>query len=154
MTPDDHAKALGKLVTNLQSLETWVRVALWRASPNRDLDTRLDFDEMPVGTVLPSNELVDYADLRTLLRKFNAQMRAQNKSEIDLSLVDLRDALAHGRVMATDGGFPLRLYKFSKPDQSGEVSVTFNTCLTSTWFNRQLHELKSAIDIAVRESGA
>jgi len=154
ITPDAHAKSLGMLVTNFQSLETWVRIALWRASPNRDPFTRLDFEEMPVGTVLPGNELVDYSDLGTLLRKFNAKMRAQNKEEIDLSLVELRDAIAHGRVMATDGGFPLRLFKFSKPNKNGEVSVTFNACLTPTWFERRIHDLKSAIDAAVHEAQA
>jgi hypothetical protein len=154
MTPDAHAKSLGKLVTNFHSLETWVRIALWRASPNKDPFTRLDFEEMPVGTLLPANELVDYSDLGTLLRKFNAQMRAQDKEEIDLSLVELRDAIAHGRVMATDGGFPLRLFKFSRPDKNGDVSVTFNACLTPTWFERRIHELKCAIDTAVREAHA
>jgi hypothetical protein len=51
---------------------------------------------------------------------------------VDRRLVGVRDALAHGR-LCTPGRLPLTLYKFGKPDRSGNVPVEHITVVSAQW---------------------
>jgi len=55
-------------------------------------------------------------------------MNSKGRDLIDRSIVDIRDAIAHGRVAADEEGGQLRLLKFSKP-KDGFVEITFYTLL-------------------------
>ena len=56
---------------------------------------------------------------------------------LDSSIVQARDAIAHGRLCAKVPEFPLTLWRFGKPNESGTVSVEQITELTSAWFREQ-----------------
>jgi hypothetical protein len=58
--------------------------------------------------------------------------------------VKVRDALAHGRVMAATEGGILRLIKFDKP-KDGKVRVSVNEHLTSAWFTEQKTLVRKAL---------
>jgi hypothetical protein len=61
-------------------------------------------------------------------------------NRVDASIVALRDALAHGRVL-TQGGFPMRLVKFSRP-VNGVVMVEYAELVDPDWILRQMERVK------------
>jgi hypothetical protein len=144
MTLDEHARQLGGLVGNFQSLEFLLRVFLQGSAPLDGIPYGTDIYSFPIGTVLPENELTNYDSLGKLIRRFNAEMTVQGRPEIDGSLVEVRDALAHGRVSSDAEDKDLRLLKFSRP-KNGKVRVTFNEELTDVWFASQKKRVVEAV---------
>ena len=102
MTQEEHARYLGGLVSNFQSLEFILRAFLQQlpTAPQFGLAHGTDIYSFPVGAELPLNELTSYDTLGELVKKFNSEMNGNEASKIDVTLVALRDALAHGRVSA------------------------------------------------------
>ena len=145
MTPADHSASLGEVVHNLQALETWLRLVLLKLEPSQHSNACIDFEHIRVGELLAKTELTNYDDLATLIRRFNRKMEAKGSKPINLALVDLRDAIAHGRVLGTKSGFPLRLVKFSKPS-SGQVKLVVNELMSYRWFNLQIRRTNRAIE--------
>lgn len=145
MTPSEHSSYLGKLVHNFQALETWLRYALLELERSEHSHAQIDFANIAEGATLSLSELTDYADLATLIRRFNRHMEAKNTKTLNLALVGIRDAIAHGRILGTENGFPLRLIKFSKP-RSGNVTLVVNEVMDDEWFQLQLLRTKRAID--------
>jgi hypothetical protein len=131
MTLDDHARGLGGLLGNFHSLEFVLRVFLNRLPGARPMGVPpgTDIYLSPVGTELPENDMTSYDSLGQLFAKFNAEMVKRGKAQLDMRLVELRDALAHGRVSAAMPDDTLRLIKFDKP-RNGRVRVTFNELMT------------------------
>ena len=148
MTLDEHVKQLGRLVGNFQSLEFILRAFLQELPTARPIGIPegTDIYSYPVGTELPENELTSYDSLGDLIEKFNAEMEMRGLSKIDPTLVEVRDALAHGRVSASSKNDNLRLLKFDKP-KNGKVRVVFNEKLTETWFANQIKRVYEAIQI-------
>lgn len=99
----------------------------------------------PVGTELPENDITSYDSLGQLFTKFNLEMLSRGHPQLDMGLVDLRDALAHGRVSAAVQDDTLRLIKFDKP-KNGKARVTFNELMTEQWFTSQ----KARIIVALK----
>lgn len=98
-TEKDYPRLLGGLVGNLHSLEFALRVYLGQRIAAARLACGTDVYDFPVGAELPLTDLTSYATLGMLLREFNDDMRRACKPEIDETIVLLRDALAHGRVL-------------------------------------------------------
>jgi hypothetical protein len=132
---DEHARHLGGLLGNLQSLEFSLRLFLNRMPGARPIGLSLGIDlyAASVGTEVPESDLTSYDTLRMLVTKFNAEMKRRGKAGLDPFFVELRDALAHGRVSAAVPDDHLRLLKFDKPI-NGKVRVTFNEVMTEDWF--------------------
>ena len=151
MNLDEHARHLGGLIGNLQSLEFLLRIALSKlpGARARGVPSGEDFYLSPVDSLLPENDLTSYDSLGDLISKFNKEMDKQGKLKIDESLVAIRDALAHGRVSASVSDETLRLLKFDKP-QDGRVRVVFNEELSEEWFMRHKSRVRDAIDIAAQ----
>jgi hypothetical protein len=155
MTPDDHALQLGRLVGNFQSLEFALRAFL------QDLPTAKPFGAphgtdiytSPVDTELPENEFTSYDSLAQLMRKFNFEMQKRGRSRLDETLVEIRDALAHGRVSASRPNKTLRLLKFSRP-QNGRVRITFNETMSPGWFRVQNDRVLLAIQTVAQNLGS
>lgn len=145
MTPSEHASYLGQLVANFQCLETWLRLALLQLEPYQHALARTDFENISVGAPLAKNELTDYATLGKLIDRFNARMAAKGAKTINVALVSIRDSIAHGRVMGTASGFPLRLVKFSEP-KAGQVTLVVNEVMDENWFNLQIRRTYRAIE--------
>jgi hypothetical protein len=73
-----------------------------------------DLYSFSVGQNLPESDLTSYASLGALIAKYNDTAQEQGLTKIDDTLVEIRDALAHGRVSAELTSDTLRLIKFSK----------------------------------------
>ena len=131
---------------NFQSLEFALRAFLQTLPSARPLGIPhgIDIYTYPVGTELPESELTSYDSLGKLIDKFNAEMNARGLSGIDPRLVEIRDALAHGRVSSASIDDNLRLLKFDKP-LNGKVRITFNEKMTEAWFAAQTKYVYEAI---------
>jgi hypothetical protein len=152
MTLDEYAKNLGGLIANLLSLEISLRGFLRNLpdAPPSGLPHGTDIYTCAVGTVLPETDFTNYSSLFSLIKKVNAELIRQKVSpQIDISLVDLRDALAHGRVSAPVEGNIMRLIKFSKPAK-GYVEITVNEEMTADWFSEQRKRILEAMQIVAK----
>jgi hypothetical protein len=92
MNYDDHCIGVGRLCGDLQGLEVTLRLFLTQANPTKNYVTSLD-------------------TLGPLVGEYNRQLsKAEQSFSVDVSVVDIRNALAHGLV---SGGrrtrFPLTL---------------------------------------------
>jgi hypothetical protein len=152
MNGDEHVQRLGKVVGNLQSLEFALRGALANMHGSRKVhpDHGVDVLAFPVGSVVPESDLTDYASLGKLVEMFNLGALASGGRTVNTHVVELRDALAHGRTYTHNREFPLRLVKFDKP-RDGKVRVAYSEVMDHAWFDRQRDLLNDCID-AVRPS--
>ncbi len=140
---DPWALRLGKLVSSLQGLEFILRAFLYeRVTPAA---LRFPFGHSPyadpVGTLVPTNPLTDYATLGDLIRRYNSYVGPIDPSwQIENDVVGIRDALAHGRVSSSTPGDDLELIKYLRPSKSApetvRVSVRFR--LTSAWLEQEI----------------
>lgn len=147
MTLDEHARHLGGLLANFQSLEFILRGFLQNSPSARPIGIPYGTDiySLPVGTDLPESELTSYDSLGQLIEKYNVEIAKLGQPPIDETLVEIRDALAHGRASTDHPENNLRLLKFSKPDKARRVRITFNETLSSDWFTAQKKRVLEAI---------
>lgn len=116
---ESYALALGKIVSNLHGLELLLRVFLHNADKKRyrSPPPEVDPDKIKVAADVAENYFTNYDSLGDLIKRYNGLVAGLKAPElrIDETLVRLRDALAHGRVLGSKPEPPLRLYKFGKP---------------------------------------
>jgi hypothetical protein len=136
------SEAMAGLQLNLRSLEFLLRVSL-----RTDAISEIDLTGYKVGDTLPLTAVTDYASLGDLVRRHNLRVSEPNKwLRIDSRLVELRDALAHGRYVGTQDGEKWYLVKFSKPVKRADtVAVTFHQELTEEWLSLQAGYVLDAI---------
>ena len=108
-----------------------------------------DIYKFPVGTELPESELTSYDSFGKLIKKFNDEMSSRNLSGIAPELVEIRDALAHGRVSAASVDDNCRLLKFDRP-VNGKVRVVFNERMTEVWFATQKKRVYEAFQFVAK----
>ena len=147
----EYARYLGGLMANFHSLEFILRAFLQELPTAKpiSISSGTNLFSSPVGTELPENEITSYDSLGQLIGKFNSVMESRGLAEIDKTLVDVRDALAHGRVSADSPNDTLLLLKFDKP-VNGRVRVVFNEKLTKPWFDAQIKRVHEAILLVVK----
>lgn len=144
-----YALLVGKLVINLQGLELLLRTFL-QEQPGAD-PTGLPADQHifspTVGSILNLCPLTNWDTLGELIGKYNAIAEAKSRPTLDPTLVDIRDALAHGRIAALEFGTPTRLIKYSKPlkPHKKTVQVTFSALLNEDWFSKQVVRVSAAM---------
>lgn len=134
MSLEKHALLLGSILGNLQSLEFAIRCALY--NHERQLDSSLEdfsLQGFKVGDEVPENALTDYSTLRELVIKYNRVIATGEEEKLDLGVVWLRDALAHGRISASHPKTPLNLLKFSKPERGVSIRVTLAEEMSRAW---------------------
>jgi len=138
MILEEYAQHLGGLLANFQSLEFVLRAFLQGLPAARPFGFPhgTDLYSLPVGSDAPENEFTSYDTLGQLIFSYNKEMQSRGRALVDASLVDVRDALAHGRISAAAPGDTLRLLKFSRA-QHGRVRVTFNETMSAAWFHAQ-----------------
>jgi len=144
---DKHALRLGKLVGNIQSLEFALRAFL--VNNEIDLGSRFpqsaNLHDMNEGDIAPLNSFTNYDNLGQLIKKYNNNPRILSAGlTIDETLVDIRDAVAHGRVSAATPSSSLKLLKFDKP-KNNQVKVTFSVTMTKEWFGEQVRRVYNAV---------
>ena len=129
--------SLGKLYGNFHSLEFALRAYLYSRDPTIPFEHGVDLGQLKVGQDVPLNAFTNFDSLGKLISKFNVYMAEHRPSEIiDSTIVDLRDALAHGRVSGATSALPLRLLTFSAPKRDA-VRVTWSEELSPTWLDQQ-----------------
>ena len=134
--------SIGKIVVNLQSLEFLLRLFLQNVQ-NPKAASRYapyDFTNLTVGAWVPLDFLTSYDGLKELIQKVNSTLEARGLSErIDESIVQLRDAIAHGRVLGNEAEGPFHIFKFSKPNKSKtQVKVGLSVEMTPEWLAAQV----------------
>jgi len=134
MDDDAHALGLGRLIANLQSLELMLRAYLALTSDDEEADGRRLIGK-GVGDKVPEDPFTDYDSLRQVIRRYNAKV-ADPELSVSEDVVEIRDALAHGRISAWSPEFPLQLLTFAKP-QDATVEITQLVTLTEEWFAEQ-----------------
>jgi hypothetical protein len=134
---EEHTQWVGAIVTNLQALETVLRYFL--ATLRNEV---VEFPK-PGDQTAKFSYLTWHTSLGKLIRTFNeALAEAEKKFEVDIGVVHIRDAIAHGRLVTTEE-LPFRLWKFGA-NRNGRVGIEFSEELTADW-------LKSTSDVIVRE---
>jgi len=133
-----YSEGLGKTLANLQSLEFLLRLFLHNTQPNPAwLDKGLD--EMVVGDVVAETPLTDWSSLAVLIDRYNAAVEQRPPLRVSKSVVDLRDAIAHGRMFMTDIAATPIMIKFEKP-ASGRTRVTFRASSTK-WLDQAIQDV-------------
>ena len=117
-----------------------MRGVLLSREPKRD--PGFDLFSLAVEDEVPENALTNFDTLGQTLRKYNASVAKGFR--VDESVVDLRDALAHGRVLSAARSFPLRLFKFSKAI-GHKVKVTHAETLDLAYLRAQVRRLLDEI---------
>lgn len=139
---DIYAYHLGTLVGNLHSLEVALHVALskgnWVLSP--DLST---------GQEVGHDAVNQWAYLPNLVQRYNEAVEPLNPEWVlarGEDIVQLRNALAHGIVIARSPQPPLRLIKFGKVSRSKDKAlVEFSAEMTNEWLIEQRRLIWDAI---------
>jgi len=142
MTSDDHAKNLGRLMVNLQSLEFALRAVLLKHKEGSEPSGNLE--NLTVGDCVPVNSFTSYASLGELIEEFNKLVSQRHSAcRVDPAVVDTRDALAHGRVAGKGLEGPMELLKFGRRKPTGQgqakcVPVTHAVTMDKQWFDQQI----------------
>lgn len=146
----DYAAALGRLMANLASLERSLRSVLYAIGhpPHTALPTGMFLWTMRPADQVPLNALTSWATLGELIAAFNASHQTHNPPlSVDPALKTLRDAFAHGRLVAADEtSTHLVLMRFRQPTGTSVV-VEDRYELTIDWMNTQIIRSREAIDI-------
>lgn len=134
MTLEEYTFGIGKLIVNLHSLEFALRAFLW----NRESTSSWAFlESLREGESVPENAFTNYDTLGQLISKYNAFVSNRFPDlQVAPSLVDLRDALAHGRAASSVPSPPVRLLKFGRP-AGGSVTVTHAIVVDAPWLSEQ-----------------
>lgn len=144
---DRYALALGKLVGNLSSLESAVRIALHYLNvPADDRAPTFGLSDVAVGDTVLLTSVSKWASLGGLIADFNGHHRDSRPDLLlDEGIVDIRNAFAHGMVSAESTTSPLILLKFGSA--SGDrVPITAKYTLTEIWMADQVKRVYVAID--------
>jgi hypothetical protein len=139
MTDDEHLIGWGKVSGNLLSLEHLLRLFLCEAHGEK-----LEYPQ-PGQHDVALTHLTNRDSLGDIIAEFNAQLRtSEGKYGIEIGVVGIRDALAHGRLV-TLTAYPLTLYKFGRPQQ-GRASVENADLLDVAWFEKKRSLVRDQID--------
>jgi len=138
MDLSEHATMMGKLLVSFQCLEYALRAFLYERHdpPHEPLAAGTDLDTMAFGDVLPENAITRWDSLTHLIKRYNRAI-TDGQLKVDPSLVDLRDALTHGRMAASLSERNLALIKFTRPF-AGRVEVGFREELSKEWMENQI----------------
>ena len=139
MNGEDHLIGLGKVIGNLHTLEVLLRVFLSEAHGQ---DSSFPIKEAEV----PLTHLTNFMSLGELIDEYNEQL-LENESAFAVlrEVVEIRDALAHGRLTSLTTSFPLTLHRFGKP-RAGKVPVKLTVLLSKEWFDRNRQLVRTQLE--------
>jgi hypothetical protein len=134
----DHVLRLGKLLGNLQSLETLLRVYLLKVGSG-DSVVKKPYWDLVVGDIVDDDEFSNYDTLGKLVEKYNLDIAKRESSLcIDHQLIAVRDLLAHGRIAAAAADTAsLKVVKFDKP-RGGKAVVSASVLMDDAWFDANI----------------
>lgn len=142
---------IGKIVINLKSLEFSLRLILDRLQ-NLDGSTNIDLMDLTIGEWVSENYFTNYDTLNQLIKKVNSELASRGLSErVDDSIVELRDAIAHGRVLALNPEGPYRMVKFSQ-SKDNKVQVVVSLDITKDWLSHQISRTNNEVQKTIKIS--
>ena len=145
-----HALRLGKLFGNLLSLEMITRMALAKVDRKDSFSEGPQLPQLKKGQRVDVSPLTDRRSLMGTLKQYNQHVGGAYQVEAK-RIVELRDALAHGRMFGFGPGRHLRLLKFDKnTDKQGRVLVTMAIDMTKDWFDDSTKFLEAELDKVTR----
>jgi hypothetical protein len=140
-----HALNLGKIVGNLLSLEMGARLAIVKHDEWAAKQVQSQLPQVKAGDLVELNAFTNLDDLENTLKKFNK--RAPSNCHLDVDpIVNLRDALAHGRTFGFGAVKHLRLLKFGGKAKDGKVLVELAQDMDETWFQTNIKMLNAALE--------
>jgi len=154
MDLSEHAKMMGRLLVSFQCLEYALRAFLYerRDPPHEPLPPGSDLSTMNFGDVVPENAITRWDSLTHLIRRYNRTISG-GQLPVDPGLVELRDALAHGRIAATLSEEDFALIKFTRP-YAGRVEVGFREKLSKEWMENQIKRVLAECEKVGRATGS
>jgi hypothetical protein len=146
---EDYALALGKLLSNLGALEFAIRMRLHKDDDKDSAQAmpRRWATDVPEGNLVPLNWITSWHQLGKLIDEYNRrEQQLGSKDLLDTGIVDIRHAIAHGRVIGLSTEEPLRLLRFSKPvDGASTVALERRYTVTIEWMGEQVRMVRAAI---------
>jgi hypothetical protein len=126
---EDHTQWVGAIVTNLQALETVLRYFLAKKEKEA-----VEFPK--VGDKLVKlSYLTRFVSLSKLIKTYNEALTDEEKKyAVDATVVHVRDAIAHGRLVTTKE-LPFRLWKFGA-HKGEKIEIEFSEELTTDWLTK------------------
>jgi hypothetical protein len=125
----EHSLRVGYIHMNLAALESSLRFFLLKANG------QVFSSPTPSDTDAPINYITKFASLGGLIKEYNEALKSSEGAyKITDEAVRIRDALAHGRLVAPANGFPVTLWKFGA-ERSGRVPIEYNDVLTVDWLD-------------------
>jgi hypothetical protein len=133
LTVDDYNKGIGAIIMNLQALESIIRFFFFRRNGEKN-----PFPKPKESEVVPNSSLVTHQQLKKWIRKYNGCLSKEEVTKYSISedIIEVRDALAHGRLVAPDPPeLPYTLWNFGQPS-NGQVEIRFCEVLTAEWLEQ------------------
>jgi hypothetical protein len=146
LSVDEFNSRVGAIVMNLQALETTIRFFFFRKNSEME-----PFPKACGPTEVPSTSLTTYCQLRKWIRKYNSALSKQ-ESEFAISeeSAEIRDAIAHGRLIAPDPpSLPFTMWKFGET-VNGMVPVRMCRLLTREWLDQTVREIGTDKDKVIK----
>lgn len=143
MNEEEHICNLGKLVSYFHTLEFLIRSIL---KNNEQDKPNTNYSRLKKGQTVPEDSMTNYDPLGGLIEKYNKLVSKELK--ITKDIVEIRDAIAHGRVFSDNPNLPMMLVKFNKPED-GRVSVTFAAKMDRQWFTEKKYQILQEIEKAL-----
>jgi hypothetical protein len=140
-----HALKLGKLVGNLQTIEMAARMAIVKLDEYSASQVATQLPQVKEGGRVEWNAFTNSNDLRQTLEKYNKH--APTECKVDVTpIVNLRDALVHGRTFGFGDLKHLRLLKFNRKQDKGKVVVDMAQDMDDEWFDVNIEMLGKALN--------
>jgi hypothetical protein len=154
---DPFFRDLGNLHTKFLVLESHIRTFLHHHQRLPFLAQ--DFETIAVGDLLEENPFTKWSHLGSLIDEYNAAVQNDPERVVERDyIVEVRNALAHGRIYRRSVESQPRLLKFSTPDRDTrqvltEFAETLNPMLLAKWnaimfmANRRVEEALSSLKV-------
>ena len=140
-----HALNLGKLVGNLLTIEMAARMVIAKHESKSGVNFATQLPTVKAGDLVDNDAFTNPDDLRQTLRKYNKRAPSEYKVATD-EIVDLRDALAHGRSFGFGNMKHLRLLKFSRKKIGEKIKVELVKDMDDEWFSANILLLNTALE--------
>ena len=148
---EQYFEELGKMSGGLHTFEIALRQFLFHHEGSAPF---IDLEKLSVGDPVPENALTDYSSLGPLIERYNRAVAPRDHALLlpKDQIVNLRDALAHGRVLSKTGAPPFRLVTFSNP-RKGQIKVQMVVALDAPWLQSQQRILLAARTAVAQATG-
>lgn len=146
LSVDEFARRLGAIVMNLQAVETTIRFFFFRKNSEEG-----PFPKSCVEGLVPSTSLTTYCQLRKWIRKYNSCLTSEERAKFEIgeNIAEIRDTVAHGRLVAPEPpSLPYTLWKFGEA-VDGMVPVKFCQVLTRDWLDTTIKAIAADQDKVV-----